>query len=296
MSALTPHDATELFRRPPARHLDVDAGEVAYRKVGTGPDVLFVHGWPVSGATFRRLLPHLADHVTCHVIDLPGAGDSRFSARTQITVEQHIATVRRVVDLLGLDDVAVVGHDSGGMIARHALAGDPRVRSWGLIDTEQPQGLTWRFGQFLLARHLPGFGPALGWILGAPRIRRNEFVLGGAFTDRSLLDGEFDEFFLRPIATDSDRRRAAIALLDSFDREHVAELGPLHEKIDEPVALVWGENDPFFPVDRAREMVSTFADAELHVIEDTRLFPHEERPEEVAAALLPTLSGANQSA
>ena len=44
--------------------------------------MLFVHGWPVSGATFRTLLPYLVEHVTCHLIDLPGAGSSRFDADT----------------------------------------------------------------------------------------------------------------------------------------------------------------------------------------------------------------------
>ena len=126
MPSLTSADATERFRRPPDRFLDVGAGEVAYRRVGTGPDVLFVHGWPVSGATFRHLLPHLAWSVTCHVIDLPGAGSSRFGPDTELSVEGHIRSVRKVVDQLGLDDVAVVGHDSGGLVARHALGGDER--------------------------------------------------------------------------------------------------------------------------------------------------------------------------
>ena len=114
----------------------------------------------MSGATFRTLLPHLADHVTCHLIDLPGAGSSRFTADTPLTVEQHIHSVRRVLDLLELDDVAVVGHDSGGMIARHAVAGDPRLRALGLIDTEQPHGLTGGSSRSSPARHLPGFGAA----------------------------------------------------------------------------------------------------------------------------------------
>ena len=214
-------EATDLFRRAPGAFLDVGAGEVAHRQIGTGPAVLFVHGWPVSGATFRKLLPHLTDHVTCHVIDLPGAGDSRFDDDSPITFDQHIESIRRVVDLLALDDVAVVGHDSGGLLLRHALAGDPRVRSWGLLDTEQPQGLTWRFEQFLLARHLPGFGHVFAWLLGNRLARRTPLVLGGAFTDRSLLDGEFDELFLRPIVEDPRRRRAAVELLDSFERRRV---------------------------------------------------------------------------
>ena len=124
MTTLTAAAASDLFRRDPDRWLDVGAGDAAYRRVGSGPDVLFVHGWPVSGATFRLLLPHLADHVTCHVIDFPSAGSSRFGADTTLSIGQHIETVRRVVDQLELDEIAVVGHDSGGLIARHAMAGD----------------------------------------------------------------------------------------------------------------------------------------------------------------------------
>jgi pimeloyl-ACP methyl ester carboxylesterase len=290
MPTITASQSSDLFRGEPERRLDVGAGAVAYRRVGTGPDVLFVHGWPVSGATFRHLLPELADHVTCHVIDLPGAGSSRFDADTALSVDRHIESVRRVVDLLELDDVAVVGHDSGGLIARHALAGDPRVRSMGLIDTEQPHGLSWRFKQFLLARHLPGFEASLGWLLGRPRLRRSPLVLGGAFRDRSLLDGEFDEFFLRPIHTDPLRRRAAMTLLRSFDERFVADLPEVHRRITVPVQLVWGADDPFFPLAWAREMVDTFPRAGLIVIEDARLFAHEEQPQQVAAALLPTLT------
>ncbi|HQV56989.1 MAG TPA: alpha/beta fold hydrolase, partial [Ilumatobacteraceae bacterium] len=111
--SITPSEASELFRRPPERYVDVGGAEVAYRRVGAGPDVLFVHGWPVSGATFRHLLPHLADHVTCHVLDLAGTGDSRFDDSSPLSLDHHIVSVRRVIDELGLDDVALVGHDSG---------------------------------------------------------------------------------------------------------------------------------------------------------------------------------------
>lgn len=291
MPTLTNAAAAELFRSEPYRLLDVGAGSAAYRRAGTGPDVLFVHGWPVSGATFRRLLPHLTDRVTCHVVDLPSSGSSRFDDDTAMSIGQHIRTVRSVADLLGLESFAVVGHDSGGMIARHAFAGDDRVRAMGLINTEQPHGLSWRFKLFLAGRNLPGFGGALGWLAGRPRLRRNGFVLGDAFADRSLLDGEFDEFFLRPLHDDPTMRRAAIKVLRSFDERYVRELAALHRRIEVPVQLVWGERDPFFPLPWAEEMVATFPDAQLAVIEDAGLFSHEERPAQVADALLPVLTG-----
>lgn len=291
MPMLTPTDAADLFRAEPQRFLDVGAGEVAYRRVGRGPDVLFVHGWPVSGATFRLLLPHLVEHVTCHVIDLPGSGASRFRDDTVLSVDQHVTSVRRVLDLLELDRVAVVGHDSGGLIARHAVAGDPRLTAMGLIDTEQSHGLSWRFKLFLSARALPGFGAGLAWVAGRRRLRRNRFVLGDAFADRDLLDGEFDEFFLEPLHRLPYRQRAAIRVLRSFDPQHVRDLAGLHGRITVPVQLVWGREDAFFPVAWAREMVGTFPDARLEVVEGAGLFSHEERPAEVARALLPVLTG-----
>lgn len=291
MPTLTPAAATDLFRTGPDQYLDVGAGEVAHRRIGSGPDVLFVHGWPVSGATFRTLLPHLADHVTCHVIDLPGSGSSRFGPHTELTLARHVETVRSVIDLLGLDDVAVVGHDSGGLIARHAVAGDPRLRAMGLVNTEQAHGMSGRFRAFLALRRVPGAGAALGWVAGRPRLRRNRFVLGDAFADPRLLDGEFDELFLRPLHELPERRDAAMRLLTAFDTRYVRDLPEVHRRITVPVQLVWGDRDPFFPLAWAEEMVGTFPDARLEVVEGAGLFCHEERPAEVAGALLPVLAG-----
>jgi haloalkane dehalogenase len=281
--------AADLFRRDPDRFLDVGTGEVAYRTIGSGPDVLFVHGWPVSGATFRTLLPYLSDHFTCHLIDLPGAGSSRFSADTVLSIENQIRSCRRVVDLLELSNVAVVGHDAGGLIARHAFCGDPRMRALALIDTEQLTGLSWKFKMFLYGRHLPGFGGTLGWLAGRPRLRRNRLILGDAFLDAKLLDGEFDEFFLQPLHRSQKHRDAAIQILRSFDFRQIRELGELHRRTDVPVRLIWGEQDKFFPVDWARTMVESFPNADLKVIANAGLFAHEERPAEVAEALLPIL-------
>ena len=133
-----------------------------------------------------------------------------------------------------------------------------------------------------------------GAAAGKPSLRRNKFVLGDAFVDRSLLDGEFDEFFLRPLHSSAEYRGATMRLLRSFDFRHVHELKALHAKVDVPVVLVWGERDAFFPVAWARDMVADFADANLAVIAGAGLFAHEERPAEGAAALLPVLTAARR--
>ena len=116
-------------------------------------------------------------------------------------------------------------------------------------------------------------------------------MFGDAFADRSLLGGEFAEFFLAPLHESQLHRDAAVKLLRCFDMRHVTDLADIHRRIDVPVQLVWGDKDPFFPVERAKAMVGGFPDARIEVIEGAGLFSHEERPAEVAAALLPTLTG-----
>ncbi len=288
--AMTQVEAQELFRVEPDDYIEVGSSAAAYRRVGAGPDVLFVHGWPANGATFRRLLPHLVDHVTCHLIDMPGTGSSRWTDPGALSIDNHVETVRRVVDELELTDMAVVGHDSGGMIARHALAGDPRVRSFGLVNTEQPQGLNWRFKLFLSSRNLPAVGKGLGFLISKPSLRRNGFVLGDAFADRSQIDTDFDEFILGPLVDSQRHQEAAVTILKSFDEDMVTELGALHRKIDVPVQLVWGDKDPFFPLDKAIEMVDTFPNAKIAIVEGGGLFVHEECAEATAAGLLPVLT------
>lgn len=282
--------ASDLFRAEPDAFIDVGHGEVAYRRVGSGPDVVFSHGWPVSGATFRTLLPHLVDHVSCHIIDYVSAGSSRFTADADVSIDGHITALRTVADSLGLSSFAVVGHDSGGMIARHALAGDPRVQAMGMINTEPAVGVGWRFKLFLANRYLPGFGTALGWAAGQPKLRRNKFLLGDAFADASLLDGEFDEFFLQPLHNERARQDTAVKLLKSLGNRHLDELAALHRRIEVPVKLVWGVADPFFPIASARKDVATYPQATLSEIAGAGLFAHEERPAEVAAALLEVLT------
>lgn len=289
MTPLDQHGASELFRQPPHRFIDVGNGEVAVRSVGEGPDVVFSHGWPVSGATFRTLLPHLSGHVRCHLLDYPGAGQSRFTRSTRLSLADHAAALRATVEQLGLATFAVVGHNSGGLIARLAFAGDARVRGWGLINTEQPKP-SWRFSSFIQTARLPRFEQLFARLVNTPRLSRNKFLLGDCFADRSLTGGEFAEFFLHPLRSDPERLWAAGEFGRHFDIGALAKLLDLHRQITAPVALVWGADDPFFPVARAREMLTTFGgEATLHEVPNGKLFVHEEFPEQTAHGLLGAL-------
>src|SRR5690242_12099054 len=85
------------FRGAPHAFLDVGRSRLAYRRFGRGPDVLFLHGWPLHSATFRRVVHRLAGDFTCHLFDLPGTGQTETPEDATIDFPSHAATVRGAI-------------------------------------------------------------------------------------------------------------------------------------------------------------------------------------------------------
>ena len=104
-------------------HIDVGnaCARLAYRKSGSGPDLVFVHGWPLHGETWRAIVPRLATRLTCHVFDLPGTGRSEWSDATPITRRAHADAGLTAIATLGLRQVGFVAR-SGGEV-RQELGG-----------------------------------------------------------------------------------------------------------------------------------------------------------------------------
>jgi pimeloyl-ACP methyl ester carboxylesterase len=48
-------DGTKLFLDAPVERLDTETARLVYRRIGTGPPLLLVHGFPLSGFTWRKL-------------------------------------------------------------------------------------------------------------------------------------------------------------------------------------------------------------------------------------------------
>jgi pimeloyl-ACP methyl ester carboxylesterase len=274
--------------------LDIGHTRVACRSLGSGPDVLFIHGWPLHGATFRNIAPALAEHFRCHVIDLPGAGSTELTADSPLDLGSHADSVRRVVRALGLSDYAIVAHDSGGFVARAVAADDARVLALVLGDTEIPghQPTIIRDVQALL--RLPFGGAVLRRALHLRPARR--YAYRGVFADLDFLDGEFHELFVAPLLQSRDRAEATFALVRQLDTRIVDALPQLHARIHAEVLLVWGERDRIFPLPLARAMVAQFPRASLQVLANGKTFVHEEQPAAFAALALPVLMRAFERA
>jgi haloalkane dehalogenase len=294
--AFVPRDAREAsaaFARP-HRHVAAGPGRLAYWRFGRGPDVVLVHGWPVHSATFRGVVPALARHFTLHLFDLPGAGQTEWNG--PIDLASNAAALRRAIDELGLGRYALVAHDSGGTVARLLAAEDARVLGLVLGNTELPGHLPWQVRLYTWAAKRPSVARLM---LGGMRLRslRRSFLgFGGVFRDPAYVDGDFAEWFVKPLL--GSRRVAAgqMALMRSLDLHLIDELASVHARIRAPVLCIWGSEDPFFPLALARRMLGQFGGgAELIAIAGAKLFAHEDHPGAFAAHAVPFLEDCTRS-
>ena len=119
-------------------HIDIGSNKLGYRRCGQGPDILFLHGWPLHKETYRDVAAALPDY-TCHLLDFPGSGDSIGPHDEELNFARHTEATLAAIEKLGLTQFSIVGQDSGGLIARYVAhrLGD-RVNALILTGTEVP--------------------------------------------------------------------------------------------------------------------------------------------------------------
>lgn len=106
-------------------------GRFALREGGAAdaPVVLLLHGWPQSSWCWQAMSARLSGRWRLIAPDLRGMGDSERSADPAAYDKDALARdVLALLDLLGIGEVRVVGHDWGGVVAQElALAAPERV-------------------------------------------------------------------------------------------------------------------------------------------------------------------------
>src|SRR6267378_1370118 len=96
----------------------VGAASVHWRKEGSGPPLVFLHGFPLSGATWDAVVHHLRDRFTCYALDLIGLGQSSSTADDDYSSPGQARVFQPLLSQLGVGAYALVGNDTGGWIAR----------------------------------------------------------------------------------------------------------------------------------------------------------------------------------
>ena len=96
--------------------------------VGSGPDLVLIHGWAMHGGIFAPLTPLLAERFRVHLVDLPGHGFSR-DDDAPVDARAWAAHIAQATP----QGAIWIGWSMGGLVALHAALDYPRsVR--GLVE------------------------------------------------------------------------------------------------------------------------------------------------------------------
>ncbi len=283
----------KFYESTDVQKIEIEDATIAVRVFGSGPAIVFIHGYPVHGYTWRKLLPTLADKFTCYVIDLPGLGDSDWTAKTDFTFTAQASRLDKLFKQLNLDDYALIAHDTGATIARLvALLQPEKVSKLVIINTEIPHHRPpWiRFYQF--NAKVPLAHIAFQTLLKSDKFLQSSMGLGEFYTNSEMLKNDKNLVpYSEPLLKSTRRMKGMLGYLKGIEWEVVDSMKKRHKDIKAETLFLWGEDDKTFPVELGEKMCEQFAGkCEFVRIENASLMPHEEKPNEVLRYLIPFLS------
>ncbi|MEO8523416.1 MAG: alpha/beta hydrolase [Caldimonas sp.] len=242
--------------------------EIQTRRLGQGPQLLFLHGAGGAGDLFPGAEPipfltQLAQHYEVHVPEHPGYG-----------TQERPEWVDNIHDLAyfyldylaaaGLQGVHLVGQSLGGWVALEmAVRNTSALRSLSVVGSA---GI-----------HVKGVakGDIFLWSRDefAQRMFRNPEARA-AFLARTI-PPEHQKAFLR--------NRETTALLGWQPRLYDPHLHKWLHRIDVPTQVIWAENDEVLPPAYGEELARLIPNARLSVVADSGHLLYLDRPEALAS-------------
>jgi non-heme chloroperoxidase len=242
-----------------------DGTEIYYKDWGSGPVVVFSHGWPLSADAWESQMVFLAANgYRCIAHDRRGHGRSSQPYNGN-DMDTYADDLSELIDRLELNDITLVGHSTGGgevarYIGRH---GSHRVAKVVLMGAVSPLMLK------------TDANPA-----GMP-IEAFDKIRAGVAADRSQFYKDLTTPFFgtnRPGAKISQGVRDAFWLqgmqgglknqLDCIKAFSETDFTPDLKKFDVPTLIIHGDDDQIVPID-----ASAHASAKLIKNAKLKIYP-----------------------
>lgn len=254
--------------RDMGRMIDVGGPVVHYLDDGSGPPILFLHGFGFSLFTFRRNFPHFARGMRVLAPDLPGCGYSTLPMNYGGSPSDMAKYLKSFLDLCGVEKAAVCGAGEGGVCAMELALRYPE--SVSALVLSSPGSLTRHFPVNVRRLMNPVLGDFIINYMGPRHIK--DFIKWCYFNEISV-----DNYITRQVYRPFENRlmrRVLLKLLKQYDDNYV------HEHLGEvrcPTLIVWGRGDPGRPCGIAQMYEKEMPEASAHLISNCGMLPQEEK-------------------
>ena len=225
--------------------LNAKGTSLAYTRHGTGVPLVLIHGFPLDGSIWQEVIPFLETQFDLIVPDLRGFGSSG-SVDESCTMTSMGDDLAGLLDHLGIGKVALAGHSMGGYVALAFARKYPkRVSSLALVSSQAAGDSEERKqGRYKMAEEVAQNGVGV--------------VADAMAAKLSAVDRV--QTFVLDLITRQSRTALICALRAMAEREDLVQALPAFRF---PILLLHGDSDALIPIERAREIKSIVATAQL---------------------------------
>jgi pimeloyl-ACP methyl ester carboxylesterase len=264
------------------RHeIELPAGRIRYREAGEGKPVVFVHGYLVDGRLWGGVVDRLADRCRCIAPDWPiGAQQIAMKPEADLTPYGIAAIIDSLLEALDLEDVTIVGNDSGGAMSQVLVTRHPQ-RIGRLVltncDTHEnfPPGI---FKTMPPIAKLPGGMALLAAPFRIPALARAAFK---PFT-RTKIPDELVASWMRPGLSDPAVKHDVKKVTVGMNKRYTLEAAEKLRSSDLPILLTWAPGDKLFPISYAERLAKETPNARIVEIPDANTFVPLDQPQRLA--------------
>jgi len=281
MSTTTTKADRRRWRDPalgPARTLELSGGRrLVYHDVGSGPAIVFVHGFLVNANLWRKVVARLAPRHRCVTLDLPlGAHNLPLAPGTPNDPPALAELIAEALEALDIEGATVVGNDTGGALCQMLVTTRPeRVGRLVLTSCDFRDDFPPKLFRYLelIAR----VAPLMGLMLQSMRSRvvRHSPLAFGWLTNEPI-DRPAEDSYVYPAIEDRAVRDDARRLILGLDRDQTRRAAALLHTFEGPALIAWSAEDRVFPVAHAHELAAALPNSRLELIAGARTFSMED--------------------
>jgi pimeloyl-ACP methyl ester carboxylesterase len=266
------------------QEIQLPAGPIRYREAGSGPVIVFVHGYLVDGRLWDGVLDALADRFRSIAPNWPlGAQQVAMEPDADLSPPGIATIIEGFLEALDLNDVTLIGNDSGGAMCQVLVARRPaRVGRLVLTncDTHEnfPPGI---FKAMPPLAKLPGGMQALAAPFRIPAVTRAAFrPFAKTEPPAGLVESWAD-----PPKHDRAIMRDLAKVTRGMDKRHTLAAAESLRGSEFPLLLAWAPGDRWFPMRYAERLAGEIGGAKLVPIPDAGTFVALDQPERLATAI-----------
>ena len=263
--------------------LDLPAGRLRYFEAGSGAPIVFAHGLLVNANLWRKVVARLAPDFRCIALDLPlGSHELPLNPDAALEPPDVANLIADALDALELEDVTLVGNDTGGALCQMVVTTRPeRIGRLVLTSCDFRDNFPPRLFAYL--KLLPRVAPLVPALFAPMRLRapRRLPIAFGWLTKRPI-DREAEDSYLLPLLKNKGVRRDAMKVLRGADKSQSNAAADKLGRFTRPALIAWSADDRAFPKSDAEGLAAALPNARLEWIEDAYTFSSEDNPDRLA--------------